>query len=91
MIFLKKTYFLLIVHNPKTTWEEAILKGDTELGFLARKKNKISLCSSSCGARLGVRAHVSWGCGGEGNCGRAVGRAGSSTNQWLLLISPAWV
>lgn len=31
VIFLKKIYLLLIVHNPKTILEEAILKEDMEL------------------------------------------------------------
>lgn len=51
VIFLKKPYFLLIVLNPKTVLEKNIPKEDLELRF-PRRKNKIFLFSSSCGARL---------------------------------------
>lgn len=51
VIFLKKPYFLLIGLNPRTILEENIPKKDMELRF-HRKKNKIFLFSSSCGARL---------------------------------------
>lgn len=50
-VFLKKTYFLLIIHNPKTILKHAISKEDTELGS-HEGKNKILFRSRSHEARL---------------------------------------
>lgn len=57
-VFLKKTYFLLIIHNPKTILKHAISEEDMELGS-HEGKNKILFRSCSHEARLeSVQKHL---------------------------------
>lgn len=86
MSFLKKTYFLLIVLNPKTILEEVIPKEDMEVQSHG-ETNKIFLCSSGHGARL------------ESELKRLISAKGRSLergqsvvpDQWFLLTCPAWI